>query len=309
MQHPKLILADEFVSQLDHVTAEEILESMHAIVGTGVGMLVTTHEIDVVMNHADRVLIMQGGRIVHDAAPSLLSVRRPHRTSTMTRRMPVARIAIGDVFGLGLLALWDVGLLDIGEWGPAISNLVDFTGSLFPPETESLGTLVDAMIETIEIAFVGTLIGLVLSLPLAVLGTRTLFGPAVTAPARLLDRRRPHDPVAPVGRRLRRRVRTGSSRGGNGRCSLYCRLSGQALLRGLRIRRSRGAGGGQSDRREPPTAHRIRGAPGIGKCYRQPAAVHVRVQHPRLQHHGLRWCRRHRLLHAWLPCNCSSTRT
>ena len=73
MQHPRLILADEFVSQLDHVTAEEILESMHEIVATGVGMLVTTHEIDVVLNHADRVLIMQGGRIVHDQPPSLLS--------------------------------------------------------------------------------------------------------------------------------------------------------------------------------------------------------------------------------------------
>lgn len=73
MQHPRLILADEFVSQLDHVTAEEILDSMHEIAQTGVGLLVTTHEIDVVMNHADRVLIMQGGRIIHDEPPSLLS--------------------------------------------------------------------------------------------------------------------------------------------------------------------------------------------------------------------------------------------
>jgi ABC-type phosphate/phosphonate transport system ATPase subunit len=73
MQHPRLILADEFVSQLDHVTAEEILGLMHEIAGTGVGMLITTHEIDVVMNHADRLLIMQGGRIVHDKPPALVS--------------------------------------------------------------------------------------------------------------------------------------------------------------------------------------------------------------------------------------------
>jgi phosphonate transport system ATP-binding protein len=73
MQHPQLILADEFVSQLDHVTAEEILEWMHEIAATGVGMLVTTHEIDVVINHADRVLIMHSGRIVHDEPPALLS--------------------------------------------------------------------------------------------------------------------------------------------------------------------------------------------------------------------------------------------
>jgi phosphonate transport system ATP-binding protein len=73
MQHPGLILADEFVSQLDHVTAEEILDSMHQIARRGVGMLITTHEIDVVMNHAHRVLVMQDGRIIHDQPPSLLS--------------------------------------------------------------------------------------------------------------------------------------------------------------------------------------------------------------------------------------------
>jgi phosphonate transport system ATP-binding protein len=73
MQHPRLILADEFVSHLDHVTTEEILASTHAIAQTGVGMLISTHEIDVVMNHADRVLVMQDGRIIHDKPPSLLS--------------------------------------------------------------------------------------------------------------------------------------------------------------------------------------------------------------------------------------------
>jgi phosphonate transport system ATP-binding protein len=76
MQHPRLILADEFVSQLDHVTAEEILNSMHRIAAAGVGLLVTTHEIDIVMNHADRVLVMQDGCIIHDQPPSSLSPDR-----------------------------------------------------------------------------------------------------------------------------------------------------------------------------------------------------------------------------------------
>jgi phosphonate transport system ATP-binding protein len=66
MQHPRLILADEFVSQLDHATAEEILESMRDIARGGVGMLVTTHEVDVVMNHSDRVLVIRDGRVIHD---------------------------------------------------------------------------------------------------------------------------------------------------------------------------------------------------------------------------------------------------
>jgi phosphonate transport system permease protein len=103
----------------------------------------------------------------------------------MTSSLPVGRIAAAVVLALGFLALWDIGLLD-ADWPAALSNLADFTGSMFPPETRSLRTLIEAMIETIEIAFVGTLIGFAVSVPLAVLGTRTLFGPAVTVPTRLV---------------------------------------------------------------------------------------------------------------------------
>lgn len=67
MQHPALILADEFVSQLDPITAEGILNIMAEIVSDSrVGLLVTTHETDVVEQYADRVIIMAEGRIVHD---------------------------------------------------------------------------------------------------------------------------------------------------------------------------------------------------------------------------------------------------
>jgi phosphonate transport system permease protein len=103
----------------------------------------------------------------------------------MTRSFPSARAAIAVVLALAVIALWDVGLLDLGDWSRAVSNLAEFTGELFPPDTDSVGTLAEAMIETIEIAFIGTLLGLVLSVPLAVLGTRTIFGPAITVPARL----------------------------------------------------------------------------------------------------------------------------
>ena len=65
MQRPALILADEFVSQLDHITAEEILGTMHRLAEGGVGLLVTTHEIDVVVDHADEVLVMRGGAVTY----------------------------------------------------------------------------------------------------------------------------------------------------------------------------------------------------------------------------------------------------
>ncbi|MDQ3557551.1 MAG: phosphonate ABC transporter, permease protein PhnE, partial [Gemmatimonadota bacterium] len=49
-----------------------------------------------------------------------------------------------------------------------------------------LGEAVRAILETIQIAFLGTLVGAILSLPLGLLGSRNLFGRAVTVPTRLL---------------------------------------------------------------------------------------------------------------------------
>jgi phosphonate transport system ATP-binding protein len=74
MQHPALILADEFVSQLDPITATEILDSMRTIAhDNGVALLVSTHETDVVEDYADRVIVMRDGRIAHDAVGGELS--------------------------------------------------------------------------------------------------------------------------------------------------------------------------------------------------------------------------------------------
>jgi phosphonate transport system ATP-binding protein len=66
MQHPDVILADEFVSQLDPVTTEDILEQMRAIARRGVGLLITTHETEIVASHADRLVVMRDGRIAYD---------------------------------------------------------------------------------------------------------------------------------------------------------------------------------------------------------------------------------------------------
>ena len=74
MQRPALILADEFVSQLDHITAEEILDTMHRLAEGGVGLLVTTHEIDVVVEHADEVVVMRGGTVTHRSEGAGLTV-------------------------------------------------------------------------------------------------------------------------------------------------------------------------------------------------------------------------------------------
>jgi phosphonate transport system ATP-binding protein len=73
MLEPVLILADEFVSQLDPVTTEEILDMMREITERGVGMLVTTHETDAVDRYADNIVVMRNGEVSHEAKAGELS--------------------------------------------------------------------------------------------------------------------------------------------------------------------------------------------------------------------------------------------
>ncbi len=51
-------------------------------------------------------------------------------------------------------------------------NLVHFLGRAFPPDTGGLDTIASAMLETLYIAIVGVVIGVVLSLPFALLAAR-----------------------------------------------------------------------------------------------------------------------------------------
>lgn len=104
----------------------------------------------------------------------------------MIPRFPLARVLW---IGLGLLlavSLARVGLLDGGRLGRGIRNLAEFGIGLFPPDPSSLPTLSGAMLETLEMAFVGTALGTALALPLALLASPVLFGPAVTGPVKLV---------------------------------------------------------------------------------------------------------------------------
>lgn len=98
------------------------------------------------------------------------------------------RIRIALILLLGVLigSMANLGLLDPLHMARGAANIWKFAGSLFPPATEVLETVLGAMLETLQIAFVGTVLGALLALPLSLLATRTLFGPAVTEPVRII---------------------------------------------------------------------------------------------------------------------------
>jgi len=66
MQEPRVVLADEFVSQLDVHTSRDILGVVRGIADTGVTVVVATHEVELVDRYADAVVVLRDGEKVLD---------------------------------------------------------------------------------------------------------------------------------------------------------------------------------------------------------------------------------------------------
>jgi polar amino acid transport system ATP-binding protein/general L-amino acid transport system ATP-binding protein len=66
---PKVLLFDEPTSALDPEMVGEVLDVMQKLAKTGVTMVVVTHEMGFARKVADRVVFMDGGRIVEEGPP------------------------------------------------------------------------------------------------------------------------------------------------------------------------------------------------------------------------------------------------
>jgi phosphonate transport system ATP-binding protein len=66
MQTPSVLLADEFISDLDPVTGETIMQIISGIAREGVAVLMTTHEMQVVRAYGGHVAVLRAGEKVLD---------------------------------------------------------------------------------------------------------------------------------------------------------------------------------------------------------------------------------------------------
>ncbi|WP_431037971.1 amino acid ABC transporter ATP-binding protein [Streptomyces sp. P6-2-1] len=66
---PKALLFDEPTSALDPEMINEVLDVMKQLADSGMTMVVVTHEMGFARSAADRVVFMDGGRIVEDRTP------------------------------------------------------------------------------------------------------------------------------------------------------------------------------------------------------------------------------------------------
>ena len=73
---PEVMLFDEPTSALDPEMVKEVLEVMKSLVTTGMTMAIVTHEMGFAKEVADRVLFLDGGKLVEDSAPEEFLQRR-----------------------------------------------------------------------------------------------------------------------------------------------------------------------------------------------------------------------------------------
>lgn len=91
---------------------------------------------------------------------------------------------------LALLALTAVlahsmGFFDAARIVKGLANLAIFAGDLFPPDFSVASTIATALVETIQMALLGTILGFAAALPLGLLGARNIAGEKISPAARL----------------------------------------------------------------------------------------------------------------------------
>jgi len=85
---PRAILFDEPTSALDPELVGEVLSVMRSLAEQGMTMLVVTHEMSFAKEVADRVVFMDGGKIVEEGPPAeILAHPKQERTQDFLRRV------------------------------------------------------------------------------------------------------------------------------------------------------------------------------------------------------------------------------
>ena len=78
---PSVMLFDEPTSALDPETVGEVLNTMKELAGSGMTMIVVTHELGFAREVGNRILFMDGGVIVEEGAPEAI-LSRPQNPRT-----------------------------------------------------------------------------------------------------------------------------------------------------------------------------------------------------------------------------------
>ena len=113
------------------------------------------------------------------STPPLPAAVRPFRASWGARLLALALIAY---------SIYALGHLDFSaeRFIKGIDNGARFLARMFPPNFKDWPQLLTGLVESLQIAVLATFFGVLLSLPIAILGARNLMPAWVTWPARFI---------------------------------------------------------------------------------------------------------------------------
>jgi ABC-2 type transport system ATP-binding protein len=101
---PDLLVLDEPTAAMDQMSRQSLWTTVREAAASGAGVLLTSHDLAEADALADRVLVMDGGRVVADDSPAALRARvggsvircRTNMTLVRLRVMPAVRDAIRE---------------------------------------------------------------------------------------------------------------------------------------------------------------------------------------------------------------------
>ena len=67
--HPRWLLADEPLANLDLAHSARLVAQFRVQAATGAGVVLVLHDLAQAMNHADRVMVLDGGKLIADGPP------------------------------------------------------------------------------------------------------------------------------------------------------------------------------------------------------------------------------------------------
>jgi len=103
---PRWLLADEPLAALDLAHQLALLQTLRTVADAGAGVAIVLHDLGHAMNHADRVVVLQGGHLVADGPP----------------REALAEAMIERVWGVNGRWLGEPGALALALEAPLISG-------------------------------------------------------------------------------------------------------------------------------------------------------------------------------------------
>jgi len=92
--NPRVLVLDEPTGGLDHRLTAELMTMLQALVDEGRTVVLITHEMPLVAEHADRVVVLRQGRVIGDGAPSVLFDQPELLASTSLDPPEATRLAL-----------------------------------------------------------------------------------------------------------------------------------------------------------------------------------------------------------------------